>query len=143
LYLKKQRELQLGRVSTVEIDLLRAGQRLLPFAPELLPASYRTPYQVWVRRGWRPTAVAVYRVALRERLPTIAVPLRRSDEDVPLNLQALIELCYHNGSYEDDLDYQTDPDPPLPAADARWAAVLLRKRGLPPRRKRGRGEGQS
>jgi hypothetical protein len=39
-------------------------------------------------------------------------------------------LCYRNGSYEDDIDYSADPDPPLNASDARWAAALVRKRGF-------------
>jgi hypothetical protein len=142
-YRQKQEELLAGGVSLVEIDLLRAGQRRLPCALERLPRNYRTPYQVCVRRGWQPTTVAIYRVPLRERLPVIAVPLRPADDDVPLDLQALVDLAYQNGSYEDDLDYQADPEPPLASPDARWANTLLRQRGLRPARRRRTTNGDS
>jgi hypothetical protein len=133
-YLQKQRELRAAKVSLVEIDLVRAGTRPLPFPQASLPRSYRTPYQVWVRPGWETLRVEVYRVSLRERLPIIAIPLRPTDARVPLDLQTLLDQCYTNGGYEDDLDYRRDPEPPLDRADARWADALLRKRGYRLRR---------
>lgn len=68
---------------------------------------------------------------LRERLPAIRIPLRPTDPDVPLDLQALIDRCYENGRY-DDLDYTREPDPPLDPPDAEWAEALLRGKGLRP-----------
>ena len=59
----------------------------------------------------------------------IRIPLREMDADVPLDLQALVEACYRNGDYEDDLDYQQEPNPPLEAPDALWADALLRRVG--------------
>ncbi len=133
-FLQKQAELRDGRVSLVVLDLLCSGQRLLPFPLERLPAAYRTPYLVCVRRGWQPTTVAIYGLPLRQRLPIIQVPLRPRDKDVPLDLQALIDQCYHNGGYENDIDYQAEPDPRLERDDARWADALLRGKGLRRRR---------
>jgi hypothetical protein len=129
LYRKKQRELRKGKVSLVEIDLLRAGRRVLSVPTALIPRSHRSQYQVCVRRGWKVLEVEVYRVALREPLPTIRVPLRPDDVDVPLKLQALIEECYRKGRY-DDLDYKQPPEPPLESEDAAWAEELLKSRGL-------------
>jgi hypothetical protein len=131
LYLRKQGELRDGRVSLVEIDLLRSGQHILSIPRYHIPATHRTPYQVCVRRGWRPTVFEVYRVPLRERLPVIRVPLRETDADVPLDLQALIELAYRNGRY-DDIDYRAEPEPRLNPEDAAWADELLRGKGLRP-----------
>lgn len=128
-YLQKQRELKQGRVSLVEIDLLRTGKRVLTAPPDFIPVSHRTTYQVCVRRGWKPTKVGIYRVPLRERLPIIKVPLRETDADVPLDLPALLEQCYRNGGYDDDLDYRADPEPRLEPDDARWADELLRSQG--------------
>jgi hypothetical protein len=71
----------------------------------------------------------VYDVPLRKRLPVIRVPLREADATVPLDLQALIDDCYRNGDYDEDIDYQVDPEPPLDSEDARWADALLRKAG--------------
>lgn len=128
-YRKKQREYVQGGVSLVEIDLLRSGQRVLAVPPIHVPASHRTTYQVCVTRGWRPRSFEVYRAPLPEPLPTIRVPLREPDPDVPLNLQALIDRCYHNGRY-DDINYRADPNPPLSSEDAAWANELLSEKGL-------------
>jgi hypothetical protein len=129
LYRQKQRELKDGGVTLVEIDLLRAGRRVLSIPPEAIPASYRTPYQVCIRRGSRPSSVEIYRVPLRERLPVIPIPLRETDRDSPLDLQAMIAHCYSSAAY-DDIDYRREPDPPLDPDDAAWADGLLRARGL-------------
>lgn len=138
-YLRKRQELCAGRVSLVEIDLLRAGQRLLPFPLDWLPRDYRTPYQAWARRGSRLTDIEVYAVALRQPLPTLPIPLRPTDTDAKLQLQPLLEQCYENGSYAKDIDYRADPEPPLGTADARWADALLRKQGKRSRSRRRNG----
>ena len=129
LYFTKQQELMGGRVSLVEIDLLRAGQRVLASRHSNIPESQQTPYQICVRRGWKASAMEVYPVSLRERLPAFRVPLRETDTDAHLDLQGLIEQCYRNGGYDDDLDYRVDPEPPLDSANATWADELLRSQG--------------
>jgi hypothetical protein len=128
-YRQKQEELKAGRVSLVEIDLLRAGRRRLGVPYERVPISHRTPYQACVRRGWDPNAVQIYGVPLRHRLPVVKIPLRQTDRDVPLDLQTLIEQCYRNGGYDADIDYRADPAPPLSADDEQWADELLRGQG--------------
>ena len=135
LYGAKQRELLEAKVSLVEIDLLRAGPWAMSFPENCVPTSHRSTYQVVVRRGWKLPAAEIYRVPLREPLPIIGVPLRPTDADVPLNLQALIEMCYRNGGYDQDLDYWVEPEPPLAPRDARWLDRLLRAKGLRPRRR--------
>jgi hypothetical protein len=128
LYRQKQRDLKQGGVSLVEIDLLRAGERVLVVPPETIPPSHRTAYQVCIRLGWDGGHVGIVRAALRERLPAIGIPLRQGEPFAPLDLQALIEQCYENGRY-DDLDYSRLPDPPLDADDAAWADALLHAQG--------------
>jgi hypothetical protein len=129
LYLKKQQELREGSVSLVEIDLLRAGRRALAAPFELIPEGHRTSYAACVRRGWRPLEIEYYRLPLRERLPAIRIPLRQADQDVALDLQALIDRCYEEARYDDDIDYHAEPEPSLDADDARWADALLRDCG--------------
>jgi hypothetical protein len=129
LYRRKQRELIDGHVNLVEIDLLRAGERMLSVGLSHIPMAYRTPYQICVYRAAAPPRYEVYRVPLQERLPVIRIPLRPTDADVPLDLQALLDQCYRNGGYDEDIDYSADPEPPLNAADAHWADVLLRQTG--------------
>jgi hypothetical protein len=127
-YLKKKRELHQAGVSLVEIDLLRQGQRFYPVPILSLPASHRTHYQIVVKRGWQPDRVEFYRASLRERLPTIKVPLLAEIPDVLLELQPLIEKCYRNGRYE-DINYKEPPDPPLDGSDVAWAQDLLTQAG--------------
>lgn len=130
LYLQKQEELREGSVSLVEIDLLRAGQRVLNVRPELLTPHYRTPYLACVLRGSDPATAEVYRIPLRERLPAIRIPLRPDDPDVPLDLQPLVDLAYRKGRYATSIDYRINPDPPLDPDDATWAEGLLSATGL-------------
>jgi hypothetical protein len=70
--------------------------------------------------------------SLRARVEERGLPLREGEADVALDLQALIDLCYANGRYENDLDYRSEPSPPLDAPDAAWADALLREKGLRP-----------
>ena len=135
-YLKKQRDLRQAEVNSVEIDLLRSGgRRLLPVPARSLPAEYRTAYQAWVRYASDTSVLDVYAIPLRQRLPTIRIPLQPEETTVPLDLQAVVDQVYLKGVYAEDLDYENDPDPGLDPEDARWAVMLLRKQGL---RKRGR-----
>jgi hypothetical protein len=130
LYIKKQDELRQAGVSLVEIDLNRTGSRVLSAPFELIPDGHRTPYAACVRRGWKPLAFEYYRFPLRERLPAIAIPLRQTDRDIPLDLQAVLDECAEEGRYVDDIDYGKEPNPPLDCKDAEWADTLLRDQGL-------------
>lgn len=127
-YLKKRSDLEKGGVSIVEIDLLRGGEPTIMVPDAWLPADYRTPYRVCVWRSWRPLCLEVYRVPLRDRLPTIRVPLREEDPDVALDLQAIIDQSYRNGGYI-RTNYRVEPEPPLDPEDAVWADALLRSQG--------------
>ncbi len=66
---------------------------------------------------------------IRERLPKIRIPLRPSDRDVVLDLQALIDQCYNNGRY-DQTSCAIGLDPPLDAEDVAWAEGVLKETGL-------------
>jgi hypothetical protein len=146
MYRKKQRELLQGQVSLVEIDLLRAGTHALSIPARKIPSAYRTPYRVVVRRGWKPLEAELYSVSLPQPLPAIRVPLRETDNDVSLDLQAVLERVYDNGGYENDVDYEVEPDPTLEVDEAAWADTWLRGKGLrqrpagPPRRRKKRKE---
>jgi hypothetical protein len=131
-YRRKQRDLCRSDTSLVEIDLLRLGKHVLAVPLENISPRHRTPYMVCVRRAWTPGKAEIYPMPLRHRLPTVKVPLRPTDADAPLDLQALIEQCYRRGRYEGDLNYATDPDPPLLSPDAEWADEMLRQKGLRP-----------
>jgi hypothetical protein len=129
-YLQKQRKTLAGKVSLVEIDLLRAGSTVVSIPLSRIPLSHLTTYRAIVRRGWQNWKAEIYAVPLRERLPTIKIPLREKDADVPLDLQAVLEKANDNGAYENEPDDELEPDPPLGKDDATWMDALLREKGL-------------
>jgi hypothetical protein len=129
LYLRKQQEYRAARVSRVEIDLTRDGDRALVLPMQYIPPDMRTLYLACTRRGWAPLKIEAYPMPLQLPLRTLRIPLAADLEDVPLDLQSLIEQCYRNGRY-DDLDYRRAPEPPLPAEEAAWTDQLLRSAGL-------------
>lgn len=102
----------------VEIDLLRGGPRL-PWR-EMKECDY---YALVSRVSERPR-VGFWPVRLREALPTIPIPLRPDEPEPTLDLQALLHRIYDAGRYRLFI-YDTAPEPPLRAADAVWAALLL------------------
>jgi len=67
---------------------------------------------------------------LRDRLPPIQLPLKSENNDVRLDLQAVLDRVYDTGPYVARIDYQRDAPTPLLPADAAWADELLKNQGL-------------
>jgi hypothetical protein len=141
-YLRKQRDVCSSDTNLVEIDLNRFGNHTLAFALEHVKPQGRTAYMACVRRTARRGMAEVYPMPLWERLPVVKIPLRPGDTDVPLDVQALVDLCYRNGAYEGTLNYGVDPDPPLFGADEVWADERLRQMGLRLHKKPARRKGK-
>ncbi len=125
LYVAKRQDMMRAGVNTVEIDLLRDGETLLPGGHSQIPATDNGAYLVWIWRERDPEHLAVHRIPLRIQLPAIKIPLRPGDADVSLDLQTILDQCYCNGGY-DDINYRVPPVPPLNADDADWADAILR-----------------
>ena len=123
-YQQKQFECLDAGVNLVEIDLVRRGERVTAYPYENLPPTHQTTYLVCVHRGKGNTRFEVYRAPLDAALPTIAIPLRWSDTDATLNLQALVNQTYEDGAY-DTIDYSRPCIPALEGADAAFASRLL------------------
>lgn len=113
-------------VHFVELDLLRGGARTKLSRP--LPAA---DYYACVFRGDRKPDVDVFAWKLRHKLPTIRIPLRAPDKDIPLNLSAAVHTAYERGRYDRKLRYSRPLDPALEGDDATWAESLLRDRVKP------------
>jgi hypothetical protein len=125
-YQRKRRELFRSSVHLLEIDLLRAGDRM-PLAAPVPPAPY---YLMLSRAECRP-CVQVWPVQLQQRLPTVPVPLLEGDPDAALDLGAVVTSVYERGAFAHRLDYGGPPPPPaLSEADATWVDALLREHGL-------------
>ncbi len=125
-YRRKQKELEKTGVSLVEIDLLRSGRRVLSVLQSHVPPRGRATYQACARRGWLPRRFEVYPMPLRSPLPALHIPLRKEDEDVRLDLQAVLDQAYRKGRYHLTIYYAEPPDPPLTSDDAKWARTLIK-----------------
>jgi len=119
-YLKKREEVLQSHSHLVELDVLRGGARL-PMMSPLPPGDY---YAIASRRRRRPLA-GVYAWTVRDRLPTISVPLKQGDPDVPLDLQEVFTTVYDRARYDLSLNYRADLQPPPRDDDVEWIRGLL------------------
>ncbi len=120
-YQIKRRKVFGAQAHLLEIDLLRRGRR--PVETITLP---RAQYYVFLTRVHQRDRLEAWPIQLRDPLPTVAVPLRPPDPDVPLDLQSALTTIYDEARYDLSLDYGQPPNPPLSRDDAAWAAEWLR-----------------
>jgi len=113
-YVAKRRQILNSPTHFVEIDLRRGGQR--PTSPKLPKCDY---YVLVSRREDRPT-VGVWPFGLRDRLPTIPIPLTSPDPPVLLDLKAVLDITYDDANYGKHIYLET-PEPPLRPKDEAWA----------------------
>jgi hypothetical protein len=123
-YRKKIEKYINAGVNLVEIDLLRSSRNRLIVNSNLLPRLRAAAYAVCIWRVTRALKISVIPIQLRSPLPTIPIPCRETDAEVPLSLQDLIDQIYIDGGH-DDIDYSKPLREPLSPADAAWAAELV------------------
>jgi len=110
---EKRKLLRRGGAHWMEIDLLREGWR-----NELIAG--RSDYCVTLLREGQPGILAWF-IDLRDRLPTVAVPLRAPHPDVLLNVQRVLDAAYDRARYAHSVDYTRPiPLPSLKPADEAW-----------------------
>lgn len=120
MYLAKRNALIHQDVNLVELDLLRCGRRL-PLG-RALPAG---DYFALVARAARRPQCDVYARTLRHALPTIPIPLRAPDADIPLDLAALVAETYQRGRYARSLNYADSPVGVLGPEELQWVRAQL------------------
>ena len=127
LYGRKRRRLLARPVHIVEFDLLRAGPRLQFDRP--VPAGH---YFAFVSRAGRRPITDAYGWSVRDRLPTVPIPLSGTDPDVMLPLAEPFAGTYRAARYGLLIDYSAPPPrPPFAADDAAWVADRLRAHRSP------------
>jgi hypothetical protein len=127
-YLAKQREVLASQAHLVEIDFHRYGPHVLA-VPERYPRS-RGPYDYLVsvnRASGQRQRFKCYLRTVRDRLPIVHVPLADGDQDVPLDLQAVVARVYEVGVYRIRIRYDRPCVPPLSPDDQAWADGLIRQ----------------
>ena len=122
-YLMKRIDYLTAGVNLVEIDLLRAGQRIPLGDP--LPGGF--DYYALVCRAREMPKADVWPFTVRDPIPIIPIPLAEKDADVPMDLRACLDWAYDQARYERDIDYSKPPVPPLSPADSQWGKSLLEK----------------
>ena len=124
-YLLKRNACLLGQRNFVEIDLLRGGTRM-PLAG-VHPAG---EYFVAVFRMSRPGKCGLWPIGLRDRLPSVPVPLLPGENDVPLDLGPMVNSVYVVSNYGLSINYALPLSPRLNRPeDAAWMEELLRAVG--------------
>lgn len=109
----------------VEIDLLRIGN---PFELRTRPAI-SSDYRVVISRAWQRPRADLFAFSVRDTIPTIPVPLQKSDTEPLLDLNQIVHNLYDSLNYGLLIDYRRPPDPPLRNEDGEWADALLREKG--------------
>ena len=122
-YLKKRIEYLGTGTNLVEIDLLRAGDRVPMGDRKGSPADY---YVLVSRADEFPKAM-VWGFTVRDPIPTIPVPLKPEHGSVALDLRRCLDAAYDSADYGVQIDYGSPPVPGLRQSDAEWAAALLAK----------------
>ena len=125
-FMAKRRDVMKSPVHSVEIDLLRSGKPA-SLNKELLA---KCDYRIIVSRGSGHADAGCWCLSVREPLPTVGIPLKSNDPDVPLDLGAVLQSAYDRGAWDLHLDYSKPPSVPLPSGDVRWANKLLRRKRI-------------
>ena len=115
-YLTRRKALFRHEVNLVEIDLLTGGERLKMLKP--LPPG---DYFAFVTRFQTSHECDVYGWSVRDRLPTIQVPLKIEHGAAPLDLAEAFRRTYERGRYDRILRYSSPPPTPLDPKDQDWA----------------------
>ena len=95
-------------VNIVEIDLLRSSRGNLKVQWDDLPENRQATYLTCINRASDCDTWQCYPMSLRSPLPTIPIPCRETDADVPLPLQRVMDQIYFEGGHY-DIDYSQPP----------------------------------
>ena len=124
-YLSKRAEVQYSLTHLVEIDLLRSGSPM-PVVGDVPGGDYR----ILISNARLAPDASLYVFSMRQPIPIFVMPLAEGSEGIAIDLKPIIDEVYVLGSYDRDIDYDNDPNPPLSDADRAWINQLLRSRGL-------------
>ncbi len=115
------------------INILEPGTRnRLITVIEILSPSNKVPGEGQLKYKKKQTELKKAKVSsveidLLRGQSCLRIPLRKKDQDIRLDLQAIFEMAYRKGRYFSSINYEEPPEPPLKGMDAAWAGELLRK----------------
>lgn len=119
-YLSKRQAVLESRSHLVEIDLLLGGRR-----PPIIGQWPPGDYAALVSRSPRRPKADIYAWSLRRALPSIPVPLKGTDPEIPLDLQEVFSALYDRARYDLSLDYRRPLSAPLSEEQAAWVRGIV------------------
>lgn len=123
-YERKRQHVLNSYTNLVEIDLLRAGQRMLRATHE----DYH--YSILVSPAPLRPRAQFYPFTVRHAIPAFRLPLQEDDTWPIVDLNSLLHDLYDRAAYELRINYRSEPVPPFAGEDAKWVAALLLGAGL-------------
>lgn len=117
-YQRKRLEVLNSYTNLVEIDLLRAGQRITQ-------TQHDAHYTILVSPAPLRPRAQFYPFTVREAIPAFHLPLQDSDDWPLIDLNALLHDLYDRAAYDLRIDYRSEPLPPFEGPDAQWIDELL------------------
>lgn len=106
-YLRKREAITAKYVNLVEIDLLRRGQPM-PLETSL-PAS---DYRILVCRGLEHPSALLYPFSVQQAIPKLTLPLLRRDEELEVDLGAIVNRMHYTARYGKVARYHEPPPEP-------------------------------
>ncbi|MEM9906725.1 MAG: DUF4058 family protein [Cyanobacteria bacterium P01_D01_bin.44] len=123
---EQHRESLLGSpVHFVEIDLLRGWNPLVIYGPD-----EESDYRILVSRSEQRPQANLYTWNVNEPIPSVPLPLHHPHETLVTNLKQALDLAYEHAGYNQDIDYQREPLPPLRTQETDWLAMFLQQQGI-------------
>jgi Protein of unknown function (DUF4058) len=118
-YEAKRQKLLTTPAHLVEIDLLRQSP------PMPVSGGVEAHYRILVSRSEQRPKADLFAFNLPDAIPTFALPLLPGDAEPIVDLKALIETIYDQGSYDLRLNYGEIPAPALSPRDRAWVEGIL------------------
>lgn len=106
----------------VEIDLLRGGE---PMPLQGRGRRVASDYRILVSRGDQRPRAQLYPFSVRQAIPLFVLPLLPGDQEPQVALNTIFHDLYERAQFGMIARYAQPPAPPLPEADAAWAAELI------------------
>lgn len=110
----------------VEIDLLRAGQRMFIWEDQI-----ESHYRILISRSYHRPSAELYPFDVRDPIPNFILPLQRwrqvQEPEPIVQLGAVLHALYERAHYNLRVDYGKKPTPRLSKEDAAWSDKLLRE----------------
>ena len=125
-YRRKRDRLEAASVHLLEIDLLRRGRRPVLTGRVAQRTQFEnTHYLISLLRSGA-HSLQTWPLQVIDPLPVVAVPLRRGDADIALDLNACMKTIYDEAAYDLSIDYSQPPPPPAFDEETQaWLAALL------------------